>query len=377
MTRDGTNYGTRRRIGAIAALALIASALGFARLPTANAAGIASTTEFSVPAGSNPWGTAFNSAGQVWVALPGCDPAPSCAPTTPPGKLGLFDPTTNSWVATVSLPTGYGQPLFVAVDHNGKVWFTMPVTNTIGMFDPVTAAVTQWTIPTANGGPWDLAIDANNKIWFTEHYVNKIGEFDPVSQTTLREVSTPATNSDPYGITIDKANNVWFTENNDAVALIAEYTHTGVFQEYKIRNGATAGSGLTPHLITVGAGGNIWWSEGFVGGIGTLKVAAAQPGTNLGVTEYRYTPACASCGTHTSGIAFDGGGRIWLDDSLQNTFGSFLIGDRTFSFYNSPGSHPHDGLNVDIQDRIWFDEEFANQLAEASIHHHEPRHDHV
>ena len=28
-------------------------------------------------------------------------------------------------------------------------------------------------------------------------------------------------------------------------------------------------------------------------------------------------------------------------------------------------AHPHDGLNVDAHNRIWFTEEFANKLAEA------------
>ena len=61
----------------------------------------------------------------------------------------------------------------------------------------------------------------------------------------------------------------------------------------------------------------------------------------------------------------DDRGLIWLDDSLQNTFGSFPVGGGNFSFSNSPGSHPHDGLKVDSQNRIWFDEEFANRLAEV------------
>jgi len=77
------------------------------------------------------------------------------------------------------------------------------------------------------------------------------------------------------------------------------------------------------------------------------------------VTEYHYTPSCGSCGSHTSGISTDKQGLIWLDDSLQNTFGSFPVGGGSFSFYNSPGGHPHDGLNVDSQNRVWFDEEFA------------------
>jgi len=323
-------------------------------------------TDYAVP-GTDPWGTAFDTLGRVWVALPGCDASPSCPSGTPPGSLGLFDPATSSWTTVVSLPAGYGQPLFVAVDALGKVWFTMPVTNTIGAYDPLTATVTQWAVPTVAAGPWDLVIDTVGKIWFTEHYVNKIGSFDPVRHA-FREVATPAKNSNPYGITVDAKNNVWFTENTDAVAAIAEYTTSGVLNEFKIRKTSTAGTGLTPHLITVDAQGNVWWSEGWVSSIGVLHLQAARPGTNRGVTEYHYTPSCPSCGSHTSGIRADHQGLIWLDDSLQNTFGSFPVGGTAFTFYNAPsnGGHPHDGLNVDAQNRIWFDEEFANRLAEAT-----------
>ncbi len=348
---------------AVASTLLAVGSMIGASAQSSFAPGVGTVTDYSVP-GSFPWGTAFDSSGRVWVALPGCDPAPSCSSSTPPGKLGLFDPNAQNWATVVSLPAGYGQPLFVAVDQSGKVWFTMPVTNTIGLYDPVSTTVTQWAVPTPVAGPWDLAIDSSGKIWFTEHYVNKIGSFDPTSQI-FHEIATPASNSNPYGITVDASNNIWFTENTDSVALIGEYTNQGILNEYKIRNTSTAGTGLTPHLITIDPNGNVWWSEGWVHAIAQLNLAAAQPGTNDGVTEYFYTPSCSSCGSHTSGISADKHGLIWLDDSLQNTFGSFPIGGGSFSFYNSPGNHPHDGLNVDSQNRIWFDEEFSNKLAEA------------
>lgn len=359
--------GTKKLLALCVALALITSGLLFefeSRISaqTRQAADISSQTTFAVP-GSAPWGTAFDSRGRVWVALPGCDPSPRCSSSTPPGRIALFDPTTQSWTTTVALPTGYGQPLFVAVDQKGKVWFTMPVTNTIGMYDPVSTSVKQWAVPTASAGPWGIAIDSSGTIWLTEHYGNKIGSFNPTSQT-FHEIATPATNSHPYGITVDASNNIWFTENTDSVALIGEYTTQGSLLEYKIRNTATGGTGLTPHLITIDPQGNVWWSEGWVSAIGKLNLAVAQPGTDNGVTEYFYTPACSECGSHTSGIKADSQGLIWLDDSLQNTFGSFSTEDGSFSFYDADG-HPHDGLNVDAQNRIWFDEEFANALVEA------------
>jgi virginiamycin B lyase len=196
---------------------------------SAAAVGISQTTEYATP-GGNPWGTAFDAAGRVWVALPGCDPSPTCSSNTPPGKLARFDPSTNSWGVAVSLPAGYGQPLFVAVDGAGKVWFTMPVKNAIGRYDPANATVQQWAVPTTGSGPWDLAVDPGGRIWFTEHYGNKIGRFDPIS-ATFQEIATPASNSNPYGIVVDAAGNVWFTENTDAVALIAQYTAGGVLNE--------------------------------------------------------------------------------------------------------------------------------------------------
>ena len=320
-------------------------------------------SEYPVLRGTYPWGTAMNKKGRVWVALPGCDPSPTCNSNTAPGKFNVFDSTTSTWVAGHHLPAGYAQPLFLAFDKQGVLWFPMPMANSIGMYNPASHTYQQWPVPTSGAGPWDLAIASNGIIWFTEHYTNKIGRFNPVDHS-FSEISTPSANSQPYGITIDGSGNIWFTENNSSVAMIAEYTNQGHLLEYKIRN--SIDGGLTPHLITKDPNGNIWWTEGFVGMIGELKIAQAQPGTNNGVTEYPY-PQVAGCGgSHTSGIAVDSNGLVWFDDSLQCTFGSFPdSGTGSFSIYSTPtsNSHPHDGLMVDSQNRIWFDEEFANKLA--------------
>ena len=320
------------------------------------------TKDFYIPAGYAPWGTTFDRSGNVWLAIPSCDPSPTCSSNTPPGKIAEYNPSNSNWVTTYQLPSGYAQPLFLAFDAQGNLWFPMPMDNSIGMLNPSNNTFKQWAVPTASAGPWDVAVDHNGKIWFTEHYTNQIGRFDPVTQTFM-EVATPALNSLPYGIVVDASNNVWFTENNSSVAQIGEYTSGGTMQEYKIR--ATPPNGLTPHMITIGPNGNIWWSEGWVGMIGELNVSQAVPGTNKGVTEYAYNPPCTTCGGHhTSGIGVDSNGQIWFDDSLQNIFGSF---SGSFSLYNVPTSngHPNDGLNVDGQNRIWFDEESTDKLAEV------------
>ncbi len=349
----------------VLAFSLLASSAVFGTVHASRAASTLSVVDYHVPSGLDPWGTAFDSTGNVWVAVPGCNPNPDCGNKTSPGKLEVFNPSTSTWTATYQLPSGYGQALFLAFDSAGNVWFPMFHTNQLGEYD-TTGAFHAWSMPTAASGPWDLVFDHSGKLWITEHYVNKIAEFDPSTDQFLQEVSTPATNSQPYGITVDASNDIWFTENNSSVALIGEYTVAGVLQEYKIRTGST--TSLTPHLITVAPDGNIWWTEEFAGMIGELKMAAATPGTNNGVTEYAYPQPCNGCGTHASGISVDSNGLIWFDDSLQNSFGSFPdTGSGAFRMYSAPSSrsHPHDGLRVDGQNRIWFDEEYAEKLAEA------------
>ncbi|MBA2392792.1 MAG: hypothetical protein H0V70_08600 [Ktedonobacteraceae bacterium] len=362
-------YKSKNILLSLAALSLIIASISFVLVNTlhskAASALAMNATDYYVPAGSNPWGTALDSSGRIWVAIPGCDLAPSCSSNTPPGKIALFNPASHSWALTVSLPSGYGQPIFVAVDHSGKVWFTMPVTNTIAVYNPGANTIQSWAVPTSGAGPWDLAIDSKGIIWFTEHYTNKIGSFNPATNT-FQEISTPATNSNPYGITIDASDNVWFTENTASVALIGEYTNGGL-NEYKIRNSGTSTNGLTPHMISIAPNGDVWWSEGWVSSIAVLRIASAQPGTNNGVTEYHYTPSCGNCGSHTSGISVGKQGYVWLDDSLQNTYGAFPIDASSgFTFFNSPSGHPHDGLNVDSLNNVWFNEQYANKIAVAT-----------
>ncbi len=323
------------------------------------------TDMYTQGGGWDPWGTAFDSTGRVWIATPSCDPSPQCG-STAPGQVNVYNPQFGAWPVAYKFPAGFGQALFLAFDKLGRVWFPMPMSNSLGMFDPSTNTFNQWAVPTAGSGPWGVAVDSNGIVWFTEHYVNKIGSFNP-STHQFTEIATAQPNSQPYGITVDSANNVWFTENNSSVAQVAEYTAQHVLREYKIRTGST--NGLTPHLITTDQTGDVWWSEGWPGAIGKLVIASAVPGTTAGVTEYPYTPTCANCGTHTSGIAVDKSGAVWFTDSLQSVLGTFTPGSSTFSLYNTPttNSHPHDGLNIDASNNLWFTEEFANKLGHAAL----------
>jgi streptogramin lyase len=319
----------------------------------------------AVPEGTDPWGLTFDSRGNVWLALPGCDPNPRCLPETHSGKIAVYDPTKMAWVATYTLPADYGQAIFLTFDQHGKLWFPLFASNALGMFDPATKTFHKWTVPTPKSGPWDIVIDHQGYIWFTEHYLNKIARFDPQTET-FTEIATSVLDSLPYGLTVDMQDNIWFTENSKAVSLIGEYTTQGALLEYAIPKGPVGN--VTPHMIVAAPDGNIWWSEGEAGRIARLTVAQAKPGTTQGVTEYTYDKPCVTCNSHASGISIDHSGNIWFDDSLQGIFGSLpLSGNGHLSLYTAPTSysHPHDGLQIDASNRLWFGEEYGNRLALA------------
>ena len=166
----------------LASLALAASVFGIGvQHSFAQSSGV-TVTDFPISGGQEPWGTTFDSAGNVWVAVPDCDPKPQCSTTMIP-SIEEYNPATSTWVATFTLPSGYTSPLFLAFDAQGNLWFPMPMANAIGMLNPATRAFQQIAVPTPGVLPWDIAIDHHGKIWFTEHLSNKIGELDPTTHT--------------------------------------------------------------------------------------------------------------------------------------------------------------------------------------------------
>jgi streptogramin lyase len=321
-----------------------------------------------------PWGTAMDTSGNVWFAEPGCDFAPTCGSSTAPGQLGEFLAGSNT-VRFYRLPNIAGnQPIFVALDSAGNVWFTTPNNSMIGAFNPTTQSfVGQWAV-TPGSGPWDLTF-ANGKIWYTEHLVSAVGAFDPRTHTHS-DFMTPTNNTNPYGITAS-GSLIWFTENNSSVARIAKLD-TAVnnqISEYLIRRQLPGG--LTPHMIGADANGHPWWTEGWVRAIGTLDPGAATPGQCgtvsstgdcTGVTEVPLPASTSTCnGSHVSGLAVHGGSsRIWLDDSLSNQVGAFNPATNTFALDNLNCVHPHDGLNLDPALHVWWDEEFNNALGQLT-----------
>jgi len=343
-------------------------------LSTASRARVAVGT-FPVSRGAgDPWGTAFDRWGNLWFAEPGCDFAPTCPAGTPPGQIGELKAFSHV-VVFYTLPNIPGnQPIFLAFDRSGDLWFTTPNNSKIGEFRPSAGKfIGQWAV-TAGSGPWDLTF-SNRTIWYTEHLVSAVGTFSP-STHRHRDYPTPSANSNPYGIAAEHGL-IWFTENNstvDRVAVFNTHKRRHAISEYQIVRPLSG----TPHMIAIGPRGHPWWTEGFSNTIATLDPDSAKPGrcrtrsgTCKGVRRFALTAAtsCSTNGAHASGIAIQRSrDLVWLDNSLTAQVGSFDPRSHTFDLdtLSDCDDHPHDGLTLDSADKVWFDEEFGSAIGELT-----------
>jgi streptogramin lyase len=308
----------------------------------------------------NPWGITIDAAhGFVWVAEPGCDMSPAC-PVATQGIIAKYSLADGSLINDYVEPPGYSDPMFVATDADGNVWFTQPNSDAIGKLNPTTGLWSQFKFDRGSM-PYDLVFDRNGNLWFTEFKKNAIG-FINMQTHQLTQNLTPLGNSNPYGITMDAKGNIWFAENAPNAQQIATFTPTTggpiTVTEHSVTNANVNKFQLTnvrPHLIVADPKtGHIWYSLGFTGVIGEYN-PATNTSTNHVLPVSCANSANASGCTHISGLAIDPNGNVWYTDSLGDTVG--YIVPKTGKIITKKLAakvRPHDGLAIDNYGTIWF-----------------------
>lgn len=235
-------------------------------------------------------------------------------------------------VVLVSVSGALGDLGGIAAGRDGDIWFTEPAGNEIGRITP-NGTVTQLQVPTADSEPADLALGPEGDIWFTESKTNKIGRLDasgsisefPVplppakhaEEVTIGLPSLPppanaAQRVGPGAITLGADGNLWFSEGASGSSASSIYggeidriTPTGAISQFVIPSSPNS----EPDAITLGPDGDLWFTENTLNGSVIGRVTPAGTITTFPLPEHH----------EASAIAPGPDGDLWFTDRASDS----------------------------------------------------------
>ncbi|MEE9563741.1 MAG: CopD family protein, partial [Nitrosopumilaceae archaeon] len=142
---------------------------------------------------------------------------------TPAEKIGFFNPKTEEF-QIISLPEldpiiTTPRPVFLEVDSDNNVWVSVPTKNAILKYNQKTAEFNEYKLPTRDSGPFGLLFDPSGKMWFTQTSIGQIGYID-LQTDEIREILPPEPFSILETLTFDKDGNIWISEHDENGGII-------------------------------------------------------------------------------------------------------------------------------------------------------------
>ena len=154
--------------------------------------------EITLPKGSLPFALALDNEGRVWFTESG------------PGKIGFIDPSNNK-ITEFSPDTPLNGPESMVFDKQGNLWIAEHTGLGIAKFNPILETFERIPVPDQEALPFGMAFDRYDNVWFAQHTVDNIAAYDPQNDDLI-EVPIPTSTSFTQFMTSDGDSNVWFVE---------------------------------------------------------------------------------------------------------------------------------------------------------------------
>jgi virginiamycin B lyase len=245
------------------------------------------------------------------------------------GKVGRI---TTSGTINEYGPAG-SQPYDIVAGKNNDLWYT----DVVGGIGNITTSgvISEYTTGLSGASPIGVTIDSSGTPWFTECTANEIANFSGgVVSTFTAGIPDPS----PFGITLGPDGNFWFAAQDGHVV---KATPAGALTPY-----STTGP---VQWITTGAGGDLWFTEGFGAGIGRITTAGV-------LTEY---PIPSGNGAY--GIAPGPDGNIWFTEQTSSKIASITTGG-VITEFAVPTTAEIDFLTAGPDGAIWFTSESDGKI---------------
>jgi virginiamycin B lyase len=163
---------------------------------------------------SRPYGMWPAPDGTLWVALFGVN------------RLAKITTGATPSVEEFVLPNAQSRPRRLAVDANGRVWYTDYPRRVLGMMDPAAPEATRFDEFDMPGGgqPYGIATGPDGNVWVSDEDVPEIVGFDVNARTVIAQLPVPIANAGPVrNMSVDVARKrIWLA--------ISNVGHLGVLQ---------------------------------------------------------------------------------------------------------------------------------------------------
>jgi len=147
---------------------------------------------------SLPFALAMDNEGKIWFT------------ETNPGKIGFINPENNK-ITKFSDDIPLRGPEALIFDKEGNLWIAEHTGVGIVKFNPILETFDRIPVPDPEALPFGMAFDRYDNLWFAQHTVDKIAAYDP-HNNNLIEVPVPTNSSFVQFMTSDDKDNVWFVE---------------------------------------------------------------------------------------------------------------------------------------------------------------------
>ena len=234
-------------------------------------------SEYVVPTpNAEPWGIAIDPKGDIWFA--GFNS----------GKLGRLEVSkaregTSNGFVEYKTPTDISRPSYLLFD-NKTLWMMESGPARLARFDIAAEKFTEIPLPrtgNASTNPIGIAIDTQGMIWYTQFRTSNIGRFDPRTNS-VEQFSTGLVTGASYGIVSDKQGNIWTSQQRvDRIVKIS--TKDLSISEFRIPT-----NGSFTENLAVDPSGNVWFVETAGNKIGTIEVSTQVPiKISLSTTKFK------------------------------------------------------------------------------------------
>jgi streptogramin lyase len=269
--------------------------------------------------------------------------------------IGVYNPVAGGKISEYPIPTenadaqnlavGNSGPGDLVAGSDGSIYFVESASNQLGVFSPTQdAVIAEYPIlSSSNAGLQAITSGPDGNIWFTESNQNAIGEFN-IKTHQFTDYNVPTSLSDPYGITSDPVNDaVWFTESNtNNIGELNLQTH--VFSQYNLGS-----SSLNPGNIAYDAtNANVYFIETQTKSIGWLSTKTPGNGAKAvsGLQDN-------SLSDH---LTVDHSGNVWATEVTVSDYSTLNISTgklTTYGWNSELGDGSPEGITLGADGQLW------------------------